>query len=423
VRLLVAQVLYGFGASGSGDAGKGLWGLGKSAPIQIREIEDWLRAKCQPAPLRLAADEERLILAATAAEEDLQVEILGEAVLFSARTSSAGPGYHHWVCETLRRMGKELNFNWLPEDAEYFDETGYWGSGDWERLQGEMRGWLRTLGQTVLEQPRDFEETAAAICMPLEAMYARLDATHTQLGPRGIDWWRDVIETGDGSDFWVWRGKEIDAAQYVAEAKVSMWCDVRWRVPMDEAEMALFRRIDGLLYMARRLSPSIEVPAREWVEIIGYGSGRPSPQLVAEAARQTGPLIGYLRSPYTYIVSPTWSVVLDGGMVTKWMPAGDFQAHDDHSFVGVRPLRLTGPDAMKIPAPQGEVVELPDARLDGTAYLEWLPEGTPCWRLIAYLKSGDRGATVVIVRSEEMGGRDWIRERFKTLKFVPPKAA
>jgi len=76
------------------------------------------------------------------AAEDLEIFLDDRSrVVLSAKTSNAGPGYHIHLCEAARRMGADLGISWEPPDEEEGtgDETGYFETGDRERLEEEMR--------------------------------------------------------------------------------------------------------------------------------------------------------------------------------------------------------------------------------------------------------------------------------------------
>src|SRR5262245_17591410 len=61
----------------------------------------------------------------------------------SAKTSTAGAGYHQYVCDLLRELGTAHAIAWDPPapDRDTGDETGYFHGGDRDGIEREMFVW------------------------------------------------------------------------------------------------------------------------------------------------------------------------------------------------------------------------------------------------------------------------------------------
>src|SRR4051812_16390482 len=84
--------------------------------------------------------------------EEVELSMPGPATLVaSAKTSTAGPGYHAYLCDLLHRLGDDLGIAWDGPDDEAGtgDGTGYFYSGDRAALEAEMLLWFRSTAAVV----------------------------------------------------------------------------------------------------------------------------------------------------------------------------------------------------------------------------------------------------------------------------------
>ena len=69
------------------------------------------------------------------AAEELELSLVDlDHLVASAKTSTVGPGYHIFVCDMVRKLGERFRLAWVTDDEEYFDEAGYFFSGNQERV-------------------------------------------------------------------------------------------------------------------------------------------------------------------------------------------------------------------------------------------------------------------------------------------------
>jgi len=346
-------------------------------------------------------------------EEHIYLKAGKSDVVIEARTSSAGSGYHRWLCETLHRMSTELGFGWQGVE----DETGYWETQRTDRLELEMTSWLKKLAEVTVEQGKSGASLDGLnICMPTQKHYHGVPGPRTQLGHRDLAWFEQVMATGDGSDFWIWPEYGTGPSFLVGQAKVLMSLEVRWREPLMDEEGALLKRVDRLLEEARQFDAKVPVPAREWVEIRGFLGLAVSDALRQEADAATGPLLGYHRYPFTFDVSPSWSIRLEGQMAMRPnQEEGSFEAFDANSWIGVSPKTRTDPNG-EITRTKFEEVPLPDPRLTGSAGIAWNPENGGRWILASAIARGTKVVIVTIVRSVETD-KQWVIDTFGGVRF------
>ena len=207
------------------------------------------------------------------AEEPVEFHYAGDGSLdVSAKTSSAGPGYHARVVEFLDFLGSRLgvDMEWRDGEEEAADETGYHEHRDFERLQLDMAELLQAIARQILG-----EEDAANFCLslPLE-MSPRTN--HYAASPLGF-WsreWFERISSCDGqealalaAEYFPWWSEERDSRFWLNCGSVLCWVDLPWHRPSDEQEIKQYRRALQCFSRARTLDPGMTLPEREIAEI------------------------------------------------------------------------------------------------------------------------------------------------------------
>ena len=198
-----------------------------------------------------SVDEEHDFIAwhAIHGEKPVWLEVIDEDFVVNANTRQGGPGYHAWLCDSMRKLAKDLDVKWV----EVSDSTGYWSSGN----QADLN----------------------------KLKYKPLfDLSSTYPYPHVI--WPEI---------------GVSASIFVEQAKALMH-RLCWAPPLTEHEQYLMESIDRLLNHAREMDPKILVPAGEWVEVKALLGQDGEVDLVIEAAEQSGVLIGYKREPFSYAV-------------------------------------------------------------------------------------------------------------------------
>lgn len=269
------------------------------------------------------------------AAEELELSLVdGSHLTASASTSSAGPGYHIFVCEMLHALGRKFQASWAEfgeESEEYFDEGEYFFTGDQRRVFDHMTAWLGALAGSFFDGT--LAETATALCMDTSLRFASDQLAITPLGPRNRDWLRATAQDGNnGRDFFAWWTPGLDASYYLGRALAQMWSSVRWRKPINESEWALLREVAECLRLAHGLNPALDYPWAEWDEILTLlGAGAKERELVRSKVKQS-PKIGYRRRNVTVLLPGGWQIRLPGSF-------GDFKEDEDNTLLALDPPR------------------------------------------------------------------------------------
>src|SRR5262245_10459837 len=117
---------------------------------------------------RITVDEQGVDARLHPAEEPVEFRLDESGMLVaSAKTSSAGPGYHAFLVDLLDGLGKKHGLIWIWDDAEkeFLDETGYASSRDFPSLQEEMAQFLRHLAGMLMRKDAG---NRYALSMPLD---------------------------------------------------------------------------------------------------------------------------------------------------------------------------------------------------------------------------------------------------------------
>jgi hypothetical protein len=175
-------------------------------------------------------------------------------------------------------------------------------------------------------------------------------------------------------DFFPWWDDGDGPGALLGRALCLMWSDVRWRKPLDDKERARLARVAALLEQANRLDASLELPWREWQEILEYLGAKPTPlhELIARRAGKippTVPLVGYRRSPVSVQLPGAWTVIVPGGFVESWDEQGTFCAGEPPRTLWA--TTFTFPDEGGAPVPAARLLHDDDEpggeRLEHTA--------------------------------------------------------
>lgn len=116
-------------------------------PTTLQALESWFRETCGSVLREIRIGEEEgtpaLFVDLHPAAETLNVVLQNDNnIVASAQTSSAGPGYHIYVCDLLKEMSRKFDFSWNAGSDDEGDETGFFESGDQSSLYSEMLAWL-----------------------------------------------------------------------------------------------------------------------------------------------------------------------------------------------------------------------------------------------------------------------------------------
>lgn len=255
-------------------------------------------------------------------------------LLVSAATSSAGPGYHIFVCDLLRKLGQVMHIEWISDiDGDYFDETGYFETGDRDKLYSEFDNWIRSLARTVQDLAR--EGAKFHMAMPIDSY--QFDVTLpilTQMGPRSFDWIKAVEQDpAQARGIFPWWEGGHGAEYYLGRALCHMWYTVRWRPPLVELEAELLTLCLQYLETAYSLDPDLDYPWREWAEIVDYLECEC--EYIEDVKRKIElmdtdeMLVGYRRRSLRKDLGGGWSIALPGDFVEELEEGQTFLAYDE----------------------------------------------------------------------------------------------
>jgi hypothetical protein len=206
----------------------------------LADIENWVRNYCRDlrstSYIGQSDGKTTLFCRLHPAAEDLEISLTGDAQLTaSAATSSAGPGYHIFVCDMLHKLADRFQLQWGDADEEYLDETGYFHSGDRQQAFAEMTKWLRVLAGFFFDGTLKDKDHATRLAMSLDTGFTWNTRAITPLGPRDENWLRVTAEDGNkGQDFFAWWNPELDAQYFLRRALVKIWAEIRWRPPINQ---------------------------------------------------------------------------------------------------------------------------------------------------------------------------------------------
>jgi hypothetical protein len=212
---------------------------GVDHPLAALEAEARAFASESPAPLcdwySASVGRESATITLFPSEEPIELSVAETFVVCSAKTSTAGPGYHAHVVSLFDRWQQKLGAAWIPaEDGEPGDEAGYFVERDFDALQVAMTHWLRGLSKMLMEDR--FEEVAnLSIGMPMNGPRPETNAFATStMG----EWPRSFfarIASGDdevcereASRFFPWWDEGVTRENLHAFALCRAWLDLRW---------------------------------------------------------------------------------------------------------------------------------------------------------------------------------------------------
>lgn len=272
----------------------------------------------------------------------IQVTREGQTLTIDAGTSSAGAGYHDAVIRWMDALA-EQGFEWLPEDDEHLDETGYRTSRDFVALQAEMNRFASALAGLILSQANKGSDLAGqAIGMSIDPQYLADvgDAAKTSLGPRSAKWFKAASQDpAIASEFFAWPQQGVTAKNALRTALVNMWEHIGWTKPAPvEPVLSTQRHTLKLLTKAHKADPTLPFPWYEWKQLADLtpdASDLPA-EVEKNAATKPKQLIGYRRGLVQYHVGAGVTVKVPGSLCPYDDPDDDPQDSP--------PFRLTSED-------------------------------------------------------------------------------
>lgn len=266
------------------------------------------------------------------AEEDVAFFVNNDNYLIcSAKTSSAGPGYHAFLVNMLETIGLETNLEWIwhDEEKDFIDETDYFPKKDFSSLQAAMITHLHAISNHLVEHD-DLSNIALSLPMHLSIVHSHYAAS--PLGFWEKKFFEEVsrLQKEDGhllkyaEQFFPWWDEEIDAEFWKNLALVQMWLNVPWHpaVPGQTQSMHDLSLALDCLLKAQKLDTQINIPEQEMQEIKGLLSIN---DLGVDYPIPDQNKIGYKRLPIRKPLTGGWSVITPGFFYKT--------TEDDHSTI------------------------------------------------------------------------------------------
>ncbi|MBX9603828.1 MAG: hypothetical protein K2X35_22670 [Bryobacteraceae bacterium] len=329
--------------------------IASSSSGVLRRIEAWLREYSAPLLtgvwLQDPEDSPLLFVQLHPAAAPARFAAAGERVDIDVQTSSVGPGFHIYFCKLVKDLGADMEIEWDRVE----DDTGFFDSGDDGAVYVDMQSWLLAVIRRTLEMHADSHRNLM-IAMPAGHLFQIDEALITPLGPRSVDWMRDVTRgVRSGSDFFAWWNDQQDAVYHLRRAQCLMWRDIRWREPITADERKQMEEVASLLERSHQLDPLLAKPFAEWREIAGF-LGRTVPGDLPAPSGQ--PSIGYRRRAVGVTLVAGWSVEVPGTFAESWHNQEIWHGWDHRRDVWISAFRAQ-------PSPGGE--QSPEKILRGQA--------------------------------------------------------
>jgi hypothetical protein len=384
--------------------------------------EDWVRIGLYPA------------------EEDVGF-FFSEAgdLVCSAKTSTAGPGYHAFLVHWLEALAGELRVRWERHSEEREgDDTDYWSHRDLARLQSESAAWLKGLAEYLLgkegEAARGFVlGLPESFPLEREGWYAA-----SALGFWKREWFQSVAEASEdellalGSQFFPWWDEGLEGAFWARLGTVLCWLEVPWHVPTD-GERGLYQTVHECFARAADLGASAGVPQEEWAELerlLEASSGANDPQPGGRPA-PSADRIGFHRRAMRSRLPGGWSLSLPGYFYSDVENGGEVQAFRFRERnVRASTFTVNGKDDAPVPAqdlagkgPEG-AIRHEASGVQGWAVIkqETDEKGSLYWTLHGE-SAAPGNLCIVTICYEDEGTRDWALATWKSLAHSRPEVA
>ena len=183
-------------------------------------------------------DGARLFLHFIPFEEDVEVCEEDGALVVSAKTSGAGPGYHEFVVDLLYELQAKLGLQFQAPLGEDGDDTGFFQNRDRAVLRAAMATQLAQLARVVLESVGQ----GALLNMSLDFRPEVRGFAASPLGEWSKEWIEETAwAKGDATlaraqEYFPWWERGISGDDLVKFGLACAWTEVHWVAPQTEAE-------------------------------------------------------------------------------------------------------------------------------------------------------------------------------------------
>jgi hypothetical protein len=201
------------------------------------------------------------------AEEQVEIFAKDDYLICSAKTSSAGPGYHAFLVDLLETVGSncKLRWDWGNEDKGFSDETGYCRNKNFKELQLQMGSYLKAIANSLVKE----DWTNTALSLPTHFRFETSYFAASSMGFWNKDFFENILQS-DANEilnfaarFFPWWNQPIDAEFWKNAALVQMWTDIKWRPPLSDGEKRELSCVYQCLSNATKLDVAIKIPKIE----------------------------------------------------------------------------------------------------------------------------------------------------------------
>lgn len=243
------------------------------------------------------------------AEEPVEFSFNGDSLVCSAKTNSAGPGFHAFLVELLEQIAPQCGLEWQWAAEEEGDDTGYYQQRNFSDLQEQMIIWLQRVAQDIVTS-EDYRHVA--ISLPLNYTVEGEYCVISSMGYWSRDWFKEIVDTpaselsAHGDQFFPWWDKEMGARFWLNCGCVKAWVDLPWHAPQDHTELERYNLALACFDRARSLDPAIALPESEIKEIRELISRNDPALRPAESG------LGFKRKLMRRPITGDWTITIPG---------------------------------------------------------------------------------------------------------------
>lgn len=270
----------GYGIHVTGTAHRaGLFGFGAKPAKTLQSIQKAIDATVVEPIHRRFLDcqmtKDVLFVKLHPATEDMEISVKGSEILVSAKTSTAGPGYHAYLIDVLDSVSRlaGIDFDWTNGE-EAGDETGYHEHRDIELLRDESVCWLRAIRDQIVNAAAETNRFQVNMPIGFDSVASDYFAM-TPMGEFSREWFEEFPLSDDNAAkamaeqiFPAWQGRD-HASYWLNIARYLMLWDVEWTVPVDQRQRKRYENVIACVEYARPLDPMLEAPETELEELRG----------------------------------------------------------------------------------------------------------------------------------------------------------
>lgn len=349
------------------------------------------------------------------AAEPVELTLDSSTLTFSAKTSSAGPGYHRLATNFMDVLASRLALVWEPVDDGEIDETGFFRHRDFDRLQEEMQSFLRALCRSIVKSEN---ANGWMLNMPLGFEPDHADVA-TPIGEWPLATFEEAAKDDDALSrfsqaFYPWWEEELTPTALRNCAIAVMWQSIKWHPPQNDHEKQELEAVLDTLKQVTAMAPALSIPTREFLEL--------KTLLTGKEIDLSMPGIGYRRRTCRQKLTGNWSLRIEGyfydkdddGTLCFWF--GDRVAwFSSYSFKPTREATIT--DVADGKEKADHFVE--HHGLVGRATTTWKEEDGGYFSMSCRFQSFGTTAVLTLIFPNE-SDRGWAKTVFRSVRCERP---